>query len=201
MCQNNSPTGRRASCSTIVLRPSSNTQATCSVRLLCHRPRHELQPTPIHHTPRNRTRPCTPIRSDTRRGSQHSSVAGSPASRLRCALPSIGNINTHYRWSRQNQACVRFGCFISIGIAQQHKHLSDLASIAMIDAIVRGSATLQTRHGRNRHHAPKRNLSSSKAPTPPTHRCSTARIEGTPLPWETTAPRSIVRLGETTDGL
>ena len=35
---------------------TQNTQATCSVRLFCHRPRHELQPTPIHHTPRNRTR-------------------------------------------------------------------------------------------------------------------------------------------------
>ena len=35
---------------------TKDTQATCSVRLFCHRPRHELQPTPIHHTPRNRTR-------------------------------------------------------------------------------------------------------------------------------------------------
>ena len=59
---------------------------------------------------------------------------------------------------------MRFGCFISIGIAQQHKHLSDLASIAMIDAIVRGSGSLQTRRGRNHQHAPKRSLSSSKAP-------------------------------------
>ena len=63
---------------------TQNTQAICSVRLFCHRPRHELQPTPIHHTPRNRTQT---VHSDqlghTPRVAAYKSVAGSPASRLR----------------------------------------------------------------------------------------------------------------------
>ena len=147
---------------------TQNTQATCSVRLFCHRPRHELSTdTNTPHSPQPNTDRV--LRSHRTHAAGRSNrvwqVRQHRVFGARFLVSATSNTRSNTGASRQNQACVRFGCFISIGIAQQHKHLSDLASIAMIDAIVRGSGSLQTRRGRNHQHAPKRSLSSSKAPS------------------------------------